>query len=132
MIHASNSLVRWREILERSAGTFQCRAELRVSFFKVRSALYRDTQRSYFERTRRWTTCHMRLGRSVSVHLLGPMVIRWFPRTYGRRTKKWCNGRYSTGTSRKALQLTETLGWETGIENAPKLEYNNLQSVGTL
>jgi len=24
------------------------------------------------------------------------------------------------------------LGWETGIENAPKLEYNNLQSVGTL
>jgi len=24
------------------------------------------------------------------------------------------------------------LGWETGIENASKLEYNNLQSVGTL
>jgi hypothetical protein len=24
------------------------------------------------------------------------------------------------------------MGWETGIENAPKLEYNNLQSVGTL
>jgi hypothetical protein len=24
------------------------------------------------------------------------------------------------------------LGWETGIENAPKLEYNNLQRVGTL
>jgi hypothetical protein len=24
------------------------------------------------------------------------------------------------------------LGWETGIENAPKLEYNNLQSVGAL
>ena len=33
MIHASNRLVRWREILERSAGAFQCRAELRVSFF---------------------------------------------------------------------------------------------------
>jgi outer membrane protein assembly factor BamB len=55
-----------------------------------------------------------------------------FPQTYGRRMKKWCNGRYSTGTARKALQLAETLGWETGIENAPKLEYNNLQSVGTL
>jgi hypothetical protein len=33
MIHASNSLVRWCEILERYAGTFQFRAELRVSFF---------------------------------------------------------------------------------------------------
>jgi hypothetical protein len=32
--------------------------------------------------------------------------------------EKWCNGRYSTGTARKALQLTETLGWETGIEPA--------------
>ena len=46
--------------------------------------------------------------------------------------KKWCNGLYNTGTARKPLQLIETLGWETGIENAPKLEYNNLQSVGTL
>jgi hypothetical protein len=36
------------------------------------------------------------------------------------------------GTARKTLQLTEALGWETGIENSPKLEYNNLQSVGTL
>jgi hypothetical protein len=63
MIHASNSLVRWREILERSAGTFQCRAELRVSFFKVRSALYRDTQRSYFERTRRWTGLSHEVGK---------------------------------------------------------------------
>jgi hypothetical protein len=35
MIHASNSLVRWREILERSAGTFQCRAELK-SFLLLR------------------------------------------------------------------------------------------------
>ena len=36
----------------------------------------------------------------------------------GERMKKWCNGRYSTGTAPKALQLTESLGWETGIEPA--------------
>jgi hypothetical protein len=40
------------------------------------------------------------------------------PSIYGKRMKKRCNGRYSTGTARKGLQLTETLGWETGIEPA--------------
>jgi hypothetical protein len=33
MIHASNSVVRWREILERSAGVFNVVQNLRLSFF---------------------------------------------------------------------------------------------------
>jgi hypothetical protein len=39
-------------------------------------------------------------------------------RTYAKRMKRQSSGCSSTGTARKALQLTETLGWETGIEPA--------------